>query len=201
MDTNVIIAIAGGAVGVALLVVLAVAWGRRRADRQARYDAVRDEFGAEFDRRADAVGSDQAADELEAKAERLAATDIDRIGPDERAELTERWTRLQHDFVDSPTDAVRRADVLVTEVMRRRNLPVGSIDDRMTAIASIDGDLAVRMRSAHDLFVATESGAADDAGLEEFRAALLTYQSTFEAVLDRPTSEQSERVDRRPADA
>lgn len=192
-----------GAVVLLTVVGIAVMIDRRRQALANREAAVRDDFGAEYDRTRDNDGRRDALAELETEAERLRDLDLDRVGPDDRAALTERWVAIKARFVDAPADAIRQADELVTDVMRRRNLPVGTVEERVRALAFVDsgdGDVAVRFRDAHQLFVALESDAADDREAADFREALLVYQEAFEIAIDRPLSEQDERVDTAPTE-
>lgn len=193
--------------GAAALALLAIAWmiGRRvarnRAAERRLIDDNRDRFGAEFDRLAEQIGTEQAADQLRETAAQIGSVDVQRVAPSEREEFTDRWNDLQHTFLDSPTAALRGADVLVTDVMSSRNLPTGEFEARVVAVAEHEGDLAVAYRDAHDLFVAIETDEVDGLTSSDFRQAMLTYQSVFELMLERPKGEQDARVDRSPTDA
>lgn len=188
-----VVIIAGAAL---LLAVLAVAYGRHRARRSSEVATARDRFGAEYERLEEAIGTKKALQQLGERDERLTDVETGQIGPDDRRRFTEAWQSIQHDFLDAPTDAVRRADTLVAEVMRARNYPVGSIEDRFVAIALEDGDTSVAVRRAHELFVAVESDEAGDATDADFREAILAYKQAFELMLDRPKSDAKSRVDR-----
>ncbi len=80
---------------------------------------------------------------------------------DRSAEFNERWRELQSSFVDSPADAVRSADVLVSEVV--------------TALTSA---LADRQQALGD-----EWRDAQDPGTEELRSALMRYRTVFQRLI------------------
>ncbi|MEQ8719010.1 MAG: hypothetical protein RIE08_15480 [Acidimicrobiales bacterium] len=185
------------AVGAALVLsILGVAYGRHRARRSSERATARNRFGSEYDRLVDEIGEKKALEQLRHRHERLTDVKTDRIGPDDRQAFTETWESIQHDFLDAPTDALRRADILVADVMRARNYPVGSIEDRFSAIALEDGDTSVAVRRAHELFVAVETDEAEEATDADFREAILAYKKAFELMLDRPKSDAKARVDR-----
>lgn len=202
MDTQSILTLIIAAASLLLLGVLVAVTVRRRRRLSEREAAIRDEFGEEYDRlRADTSRS-KAIEQLERSAERLGGVRADRIGPDDRAAFTERWHEIQRAFLDAPSDSIRRADELVTDVLRARNLPVGSVEERMRTVASLDddGSTAVELREAHELFVELESDDTDDLATADLRGAMLVFQRAFEVVLDRPESEHDLRVDRRPSE-
>lgn len=190
------------AIAAVVVIVVMVIGLKRQRQLARRADAIEDRFGREYDRLRDESGRREAVEALEETADRLDDTDVRRISPADREVFTERWSELQHGFLDTPADAVRRADELVTDVLRARNLPVGSVEERLRAVADLDEDgaIAVELRDAHELFVALESDEAEETLTSDLRAAMLVYQRAFELALDRPKSEQRERVDQRPSE-
>jgi hypothetical protein len=83
------------------------------------------------------------------------------LGTDRSAEFTDRWRELQTSFVDSPSDAVRAADVLVSEVV---SALTSALTDRQQAL----GD---------------EWRDTPDSGTEELRAALMRYRTVFQHLI------------------
>ncbi|MCZ7527742.1 MAG: hypothetical protein M5U14_15995 [Acidimicrobiia bacterium] len=187
----------GGAVVVAAaLVLLSFRWRARRRGRAERTLRLRERFGPEYDAVVSDRGRRKGERVLEERLERLDGVDVTRLPPREREELTGHWHAVQYRFVDAPGAALREADVLVTEVVRRRGYPADSYDERVDVVAMACPDLAGPYREAHDRFVAVEGGGRPgDVATEDLRRALLTYRALFEVFLDRPDSDVSARVD------
>ena len=122
-----------GNTGVILLIIVAIvavaiiaAVGTRLA-RRKRSEQLREQFGPEYERAVRQSGGQREAEsELRERAKRHEELELRELKPDERAGFERRWTQVQGQFVDDPSDAVRSADRLVVEVMSARGYPVSS---------------------------------------------------------------------------
>lgn len=180
---------------IAITVLVALSFGRRRGEAAAQTSELRETFGEEYDRVVKETGRKKGEAILEKRRAKLTNVDTSSVAPAQRAAFTERWTQIQQGFIDSPRLAVRDADILLVDVMKDRGLPAGSINDRTAAIALEAPDLSGSFHAAHELFVEIETDGDGDRALAEYRDAVITYRSLFELFLDRPAGEQGDRVD------
>ncbi len=82
--------------------------------------------------------------------------------------------------MDSPKEAVTKADDLVGEVMTARGYPV---DDFETGAADLSVDhpkVVENYRAAHDIAVRLQRG---EAGTEDLRQAMIHYRALFEELV------------------
>src|SRR6185369_15876164 len=97
-------------VAVVALVLLAI-WllGRRKSVH------LRQHFGPEYDRSLQKHGSVTKAErELDARERRVAKLEIRPLSRDDTARFSRAWLDVQRQFVDTPGDAVKDADRLVS---------------------------------------------------------------------------------------
>jgi hypothetical protein len=158
---------------VALLVIGAVMWSRRR-----RSEHLRDHFGPEYDRAVEAKGDRAKAEaELAEREKRVEKLDIRPLEPAERREFAARWNDVQARFVDDPPRAVAFADALLGDVMKTRGYPVSDFDQRAGDI-SVDHPVVVdHYHKAHDIAVRQERG---QASTEDLRQAMIHYRALFD---------------------
>jgi hypothetical protein len=164
------------AVLVLLLVVALVVLAMRRNRRRA---LLRERFGPEYDvavRR----GQDRRAVEqrLAGLAERRDSLEIRDVDLEEHEQFTQRWSEVQHGFVDDPGQAVADADGLVNGVLRSRGYPVDTFDDRAALVATDHQDVVERYRDAHDTYA--EHLGTGSADTERLRQAFLSYREVFD---------------------
>jgi hypothetical protein len=183
--------IGGGLVLLLLLVMLAVRL-RHRAQAKARTAELRARFGGEYDRTVKAKGRSSGEDELERRAERIEAVTDQSLSHDDRVLLRVRWREIQLAFVDDPAMAVRRADGLVTDALRRRGMPADDLDDRVTAAALERPELGDRYRRAHGVYVAIEGQQNGDTTDGAYRQAFLDYRDLFTAFCGDGVEEDGE---------
>jgi len=174
MDTSTTIILA--------LVVIVVVGGIVWMMMQRRSEELRKRFGPEYDRviteRGDAR---QAESELAARQKRVERLDLHSLDPAERERFIDAWQSTQSHFVDAPTEAIKDADRLVSEVMRARGYPVGDFEQRAADI-SVDHPVVVEnYRAARAIALANERG---EAGTEELRQAIVHYRALFEDLLE-----------------
>ena len=132
---------------VVVIVVLAVALVAWQSAQRRRSERLREQFGSEYERALErAPNRGRAESDLQARAERVEALDIQPVAPEDRDAFGVRWRAIQAIFVDDPPGAVDEADKLIGEVMRARGYPVGDFEQR-AADVSVNSTAQVRSRS------------------------------------------------------
>ena len=166
MSTGAIIGIV-----IAVIVVVAVAVVASAEMRRAR---LRRQFGPEYDRLVEKLGSRRKADAgLAERERRVRALNIRELSPEQQASYSGDWTAIQERFVDSPAEAVGAAHTLIWNVMRDRGYPA---DDRT---ASMDA-LSVHHGRSMEGYRQTLALRADSASTEQLREAMIRYRALFE---------------------
>ena len=155
---------------IAVIVVVAVVVVASAEMRRAR---LRRQFGPEYDRLVEKLGSRRKADaELAERERRVRALNIRDLSPEQQASYSGDWTAVQERFVDTPAEAVAAANTLIWDVMRDRGYP----DDRqasMDALSVYHAKPLAGYRQTLDL--RTES-----ASTEQLREAMIRYRTLFE---------------------
>ena len=166
MSTGVIIGII-----IAVIVVVAaivVASGELRRARMRR------QFGPEYERLAQELGSKKKAGaELAARQRRVQALNIGELSVDQQASYSGDWTAVQERFVDAPTEAVSAASTLIWTVMRDRGYPVDDRNASMEALSFYHARSLEGYRLTQDIRTGT-------ATTEELRAAMIRFRALFE---------------------
>jgi hypothetical protein len=166
MSTGVIIGII-----IAVIVVVAaivVASGELKRARMRR------QFGPEYDRLAQELGSKKKADaELTARQRRVEALHIHELSAEQQASYSGDWTAVQERFVDTPAEAVSAAGTLIWNVMRDRGYPA---DDKNASLEA----LSVHHADSLDGYRRTQDIRIDTATTEELREAMIRYRAMFE---------------------
>src|SRR3954447_11442162 len=155
-------------------IVLAVVQSRRRR-------ALKERFGPEYDRTVDVTDSKrQAEKDLRDRAAQRDQLDIRELTPAAASRYQEQWTLVQQQFVDTPAEAVRDAQKLVTTVMRERGYPTDDADERESMLSVDHADIVNRYRSASRVEAASQSGKATT---EDLRQAMQHYRALFDGLL------------------
>jgi hypothetical protein len=163
-------------IGLVVLGLLAWVGAQRR-----RSEALRRQFGPEYEQALAAAGSRRAAeDELAARRKRVAALDIQALPEPERQRYARAWRAAQTRFVDEPAPAVIEADRLVNEVMRARGYPMGDFEQRAADLSVDHGNVVTHYRAAREL---AETNSAGRASTEALRQAMIHYRALFEDLL------------------
>jgi hypothetical protein len=166
MSTGAIIGIV-----IAVIVVVAVVVVVTAEMRRAR---LRRQFGPEYDRLVEKLGSRRKADaELAERDRRVRALNIRELSPEQQASYSGDWAAIQERFVDSPAEAVGAAHTLIWNVMRDRGYPA---DDRT---ASMDALSAYHSRSMEGYRTTLELR-TESASTEQLREAMIRYRAMFE---------------------
>ena len=198
MDTTTIVIIAFFAVAV----IVAIAVGIWFYTRNRRTKQLRSKFGPEYNRVARAEGDAAHAEKiLQERQARVKKLEIKPLTDQQRSGFADEWEHTQAQFVDDPTAAVARANVLVQEVMNVRGYPVADFDQRVADISVDHPAVAQNYRLAHDIAIRHEN---EDVGIEKLREAMLHYRSLFADLLHdgglqpvrqvRPDERERERV-------
>jgi hypothetical protein len=184
-QTTLLIILAGLAVIVILGLVLSLSRRRRRSDE------LRESFGPEYDRAVRETGNrDRAEAALEERRRRAREFKIRSLEPEERERFAQSWSTAQARFVDEPTQAVRVADALVTELLQTRGYPISAFPQRADDLSVSYPHIVERYRSARTIALANERG---DATTEELRRAMVHYRALFEELLERESTEPMQR--------
>jgi hypothetical protein len=172
----------GAVLALIVLVVLVVAAVALLQVRRQRTERLRQRFGPEYDRTVE-VSKDQSAaeKELRQREQRREKIQVVPLEPATRERYLETWHRTQALFVDSPTEATRRADKLVAEVMRERGYPVEDFEQRAADLSVDYPGLVQDYRAARAI---AERNDRSEADTEELRQALVHYRSLFEELLE-----------------
>jgi len=163
----------GAIIGIIIAVIVVVA-AIVVASAELRRARMRRQFGPEYDRLAQELGSKKKADaELTARQRRVEALNIHELSPDQQASYSGDWTAVQERFVDAPAEAVSAAGTLIWNVMRDRGYPA---DDRNASMEA----LTVYHARSLDGYRQTAELQTETATTEELREAMIRYRGLFE---------------------
>jgi hypothetical protein len=168
------------AIIVGLLVAAVLIW---YLAKQARSRELRRDFGPEYDRTMARAGDRGLAEsDLRERRDRVSALDVRPLSRSDHDRFTSEWTKVQAEFVDTPSEAVTEADDLIQQVMATRGYPVEDFDSRAADVSVEHPDVVENYRSAHSIAVkeAREDG---DADTEALRKAMVYYRSLFDELL------------------
>ncbi len=180
MDTTTITTqtwiIAGVVVLVLILLAAWIIYKRKQTDRLQK------QFGSEYDRTVDELGSRTKAEaELKAREKRVERLNIIPLSPNEAARFSKAWEALQSRFVDNPKGVVFEADQLVRELMLKRGYPMGDFERRAADISVDHPEVVDHYRTAQAIAVRDQRGEADT---EELRKAVVHYRALFDELLE-----------------
>lgn len=167
-----------GFILVAAIIALGVMYMRKR-----RAASLKDRFGNEYERTVRKAGPRKAETILHERERRVERFDIRPLSSEARARFIESWRSVQARFVDSPADAVSRADVLLAEVMEVRGYPVADFEQRSADLSVDHGDVVQNYRAGHAI---AERHARGQAGTEELRQAMIHYRALFDDLVNEP---------------
>jgi FtsZ-interacting cell division protein ZipA len=166
---------------VAIVVVVAIAIVGYQMARKKRTARLREQYGPEYDRALDQTDSQREAEsELLDRSKRHEKLELRNLDASERQDFERRWSDVQGQFVDDPSNAVRNADMLVVEVMAARGYPVEDFDQRADDLSVSHPEITQRYREASRIAQANEDGAVDT---EDLRQAVTSYRALVLALL------------------
>jgi hypothetical protein len=163
----------GAIIGIVIVVIVVMA-AVVVATGELRRARLRRQFGPEYNRLVQQLGSKKKADaELAGRQRRVEALGIHELSAEQQASYSGDWTTVQERFVDTPAEAVAAADTLIREVMRDRGYPA---DDRN---ASMDA-LSVYHPGPLEGYRQTLGLRTESATTEQLREAMIRYRALFE---------------------
>lgn len=146
--------------------------------RRQRTKRLQDKFGPEYDRTIDELGDKRQAErELETRLDHVKKLDIRPLTAEEFDRFTSEWQTTQAEFVDEPLTAVRKADRLLSEVMKAKGYPVEDFEQGVADISVDYPDLVVDYRGLHLIAVKDD---AEEVSTEEMRKAMVHGRALFE---------------------
>lgn len=163
---------------VVLVILAAVAvagwFGMRRR-------ALRQRFGPEYDRTVSEQESQLAAErELRERERRHADLELRPLSEESRARYASEWEEIQTRFLDSPEEAVRDADELVTRLIGERGYPTTDFDEQVSYLSVEHARTLSHYRDAHEISLRNERG---EATTEQLRQAVVHYRQLFSDLL------------------
>jgi Asp-tRNA(Asn)/Glu-tRNA(Gln) amidotransferase A subunit family amidase len=177
---------------VVILAVAVFAWIIVRGRRRTTTATLRQRFGPEYERAVGEHGSERQAEaQLAARQKRVDTLKIRDLDPATREEFSGQWKALQSRFVDDPKAAITEADALVSAVMQARGYPVADFTQRAADISVDHPRVVANYRSAHEIALRLEQGAAST---EDLRTAMIHYRSLFEELIQVPTAGEIKKV-------
>lgn len=164
----------------ALAVVAVVAWLLMRS---ARTRGLQRDFGPEYERTMARAGDRGLAEsDLRERRERVSALDVRPLSQADHDRFASEWTKVQAEFVDTPSEAVTDADELIQQVMATRGYPVEDFDRRAADVSVEHPAVVENYRSAHSIAV-KEARTEGDGDTEALRKAMVYYRSLFDELL------------------
>ena len=160
---------------VAVLVLAAVGW---LVWQRRRSDALRSQYGPEYDRAVNQMGDKRRAEsELVKRQERVEQFDIRPLSAAQRNDYTDRWRTVQAKFVDDPKTAVVEGDRLIGEVMTARGYPVVDFEQQAADLSVNHPFVVEHYRAGHEI---TQRHSQGRASTEDLRQAMIHYRSLFD---------------------
>jgi len=180
-----------------LVVILIVVGLAAAAWYVNRRRALRRRFGPEYDRMlAERENRQEVERELRERERRHAELELRPLSAESRATYVAAWEEVQVRFVDSPDDAVRAGDELVTRLIAERGYPTGDYDEQIAHLSVEHARTLGHYRDAHDIHLRNERG---EATTEDLRQALVHYRALFADLLgDDPVSRPEPQPETRP---
>jgi len=182
MSTTQIILIVAMVLIVVVVVAVVLALHNRR-----KTEALRSQFGTEYERTVEAKGDQQAAErDLHERQVRRSKFEVLALDPLRRKQHTEAWDRTQGQFVDDPAAAVTAAYSLVRTVMFERGYPTEDFERQADDVSVDHPDVVGDYREAVRI---TEASGRGEASTEDLREAMVHYRSLFASLLETHDSE------------
>ena len=166
--------VVGGAVGLALLLVLALVRIRRRRA------SLKKQFGAEYNRAVSDVGTNDAERRLGEIDRTHKELDLRTLPAATRERYLDEWRQTESRFVNDPRDSARAAEGLVLRALEERGYPHEEDSERLVALVSVaHPDIADRYRHGHAMLENVDG----EQSTENLRKAMLDFRSVLEDVV------------------
>ena len=192
--TALIVIIVVVVVVVVLLLVLFFASRRRAAQRsQEQRERSRAEFGSEYERTAQEIGSEEEAErELRERRGRVERR-VEPLSDESRGRYEEQWGEVERVFVDNPERSIEMADRTVFDILNERNFisDAGQSDEETErGLAAMHPEVADDYREARRIradVVARSAGRAEEdsneESTEELRQAIRKYRAVYQRLV------------------
>jgi hypothetical protein len=165
---------------VVIAAVAVVAWLLVRGTRSG---GLRRDFGPEYERAMARAGDRGLAEsDLRERRDRVSTLDLRPLSQADRDRFASEWTKVQAEFVDTPSDAVTGADELIQRVMATRGYPVEDFDRRASDVSVEHPNVVENYRSAHSIAI-KEAREEINGDTEALRKAMVYYRSLFDELL------------------
>jgi len=177
----------GAVVIIVLVATIALIWWRERRSKHLRA-----RFGPEYLRTLEEIGNrHQAEAHLHRLEKRVESFSIRALPPEEKARYAASWRKVQADFIDSPGEALNRADELLGSVMEARGYPVSDFEQRSADLSVDHAAVVQNYRAAHDIALRHKRGEADT---EALRQAMIHYRALFAELADELEGAQAKAL-------
>jgi type II secretory pathway pseudopilin PulG len=194
VGTTTLIVIIVVVVVVVLLLALYFVSRRRAAQRsEEQRERSREEFGSEYERMAQEIGSEEEAErELRERRGRVERR-IEPLSEESRGRYEEQWKEVERVFVDNPERSIELADRAVSDILSERNFVSDagqSNEETERGLAAMHPEVADDYREARRIradVVARSAGRAeedpDEESTEELRQAIRKYRAVYERLM------------------
>jgi hypothetical protein len=178
---------------IAALALLVIVLGGMLLMQRRKSEHLKTRFGPEYDRAVKETGDKRKAEsELHEREKRVKSLDLRPLKHADRDRFTGEWRRVQAEFVDDPESSIRKADILLQDVMAARGYPVENFE-QVAADVSVDHPSVVQnYRRGHDIAVRHQRG---EANTEDLRQAMIHYRGLFDELVadERRSLEKQEK--------
>jgi hypothetical protein len=166
---------------VVVVILFAAGLGIWFASRTRRSKNLREKFGPEYDLSLEKEGSKRTAEEaLKEREKRVTKLDVRDLNQNERDRYHTEWLEVQAQFVDDPSKALAKANLLITEVMLARGFPVADFEQRAADVSVLYPNFVTNYRSANAIAMKNQ---LNQASTEEMRQAMVSYRTLFDELL------------------
>lgn len=146
-----------------------------------RRHSLRQRFGPEYDLVVSERDSRLAGErELRDRERRHAGLELRELTHETRDRYADEWQAIQARFVETPEQAVKAADALVTRLIREIGYPVGSYDDQLAHLSVEHSRTLASYREAHEI---SERNGRGEATTEDLRNAVIDYRQLVAELL------------------
>jgi hypothetical protein len=185
MDTGVIVAI----VVVAAIVIIAGLW--YITSQKKKSDALRRDFGPEYERTLESSGSRKDAErELEERRKRVEGLKLRELSRDEQVQFAEEWRAIEARFIDDPAGTLDDADRTARKVMVEIGYPMSDAEQQAADLSVNHAGVVEHYRTAH--VVMQKGGEADT---EEIRQAMVHYRGVMDELLPNASIKREDAKD------
>lgn len=178
-------------VGLALVVLIA-GWFVSRGRRTRK---LKEGFGPEYERMVQKTGDRGKAEKnLVERRKRVEEYELRSLTPEERVRFSREWDEVQRGFVDTPREAVKKAQGLVDRVMEARGYPIGDVRLQEEDVSVEAPEVVVHYRKARAIALRSERG---EATTDDLRLATQHYRTLFRTLLESGEAAEPGTVDPR----